>query len=323
MSNKTISSLPLLITAKVGTRKIAVACKVGEVWVEKTGANFGLAKSYLETQLTKQGVPIPSEWNVVDYGNRQEQKAPATIGEDGLINPRSKEWLPVFKATYQLVSEMYAEQKGQDAWSPRQLRNDVDNRLRTIGFHPAFQPLGNGRAALTLAGITDPMVRAPQAGEGERRKFKSINGFERDSQGRAYFEPNSKARATPIETFNDLDGGMDRKELRTSERRLLGRQAKGQTRTNKNEKRVLPQRAYQAGKALSKAAGDSGKDRQFWYKVGIVAILRVMNEAPHTQYEAQVCERLQESGYDANEFLANGALKLIATALGEASTKAA
>lgn len=341
MSNVKTSPLPLLATSKISNSKVGVACKVGENWIEKTGANFSLAKGYLENELTKRGIPVPSEWNVVDYTKRQAPAPQPPIAEDGLISPRAKEWLPVFNATYNLVQGMYQDQKGQDAWNPKQFRDDVDNRLKSIGFHPAFAPLGNGRPALTLAGITDPMVRPPQPGEGDRRKFKGINGYERDSQGRAYFEAGSKARPTKIETFKDfreeearpsaataeevqalLDGGMDRKELRASERRLLGRKERGQNRKSKPEKRTLPKQAYEAGKALSKAALASGKDRTFWYKVGIVATLRTMKEEPHSAYEAQVRERLQENGYDPDEFLANGALKLIATALGEASKAA-
>lgn len=335
------TSLPLLATSKISDSKVGVACKVGDTWIEKTGANFGLAKSYLEKELTKRGISVPSEWNVVDYTKRQAPAPQPPIAENGLISPRAKQWLGAFQATYSLVCEMYQDHKGQDGWEPRQLRDDVDRRLKSIGFHPAFAPLGNGRPALTLAGITDPMVRPPQPGEGDRRKFKGINGFERDSQGRAYFEAGSKARPTQIETFNDfreeearpsaataeevkalLEGGFDRKSLRASERRLLGRKERGQNRKSKPEKRTLPKQAYEAGKALSKAAGNSGKDRVFWYKVGVVAMLRQMGEAPHSSFETHVCERLQENGYNPDEFLANGALTLISNALSEASKAA-
>jgi hypothetical protein len=312
------SAKPTLVTAKVGN-KIFVACQINGKWHERSGANFGLAKRYLETDLAKLGFSVPSEWEIDDQGDQGSPEAPkappvSPLDETGLISPRAKEWLPMFKMAFKLIE---AKSGTEDM---NQFRKDVDAVLRTIGARPAFERLPNGQPTLSLAGIKDPTIRAPKAGEGERRIIPGLNGFGRDSKGRAYFEEGSRVRATPIETFNDFraieaNGGEVPKRLSREERRAENKRKHAEKRDKAKPSTSYTKQVWDAGKALSWYAAEKNQDRVFWYKVGVVAMIRNTKQDLRVDFERVVIEGLTNMGLDADSYLANDALKLIAAAI--------
>lgn len=333
--NATKALRPVIVTNKVGS-KTNVACQVNGKWIEKSGANFGLAKRYLEAELTKLGMAIPTEWAIQDHGVQGESKAPKTpkapaptMDESGLISPKNEVWVSFFK-----VACHQAKAANPSAKDIGQFRTDVDRILITLGCRPAFERLPSGAPALTLAGLTDPTVRAPKAGEGERRILPGLNGYGRDSKGRAYFEAGATVSATPEETFQEfraeqvrasattaeevkelLGKGVDRKDLRREERRLLNKAEHAEKRAKGKASTTYTKQVYDAGKALSVMAADQGKDRVFWYKVGIVAMIRHTKQDPHVDFEKTVSEGLTAAGFNVDAFLKGDALKLVTEAL--------
>jgi|SRR5690606_5188793 len=319
------SEKPTLVTAKVGN-KIFVACQIKGEWHERSGANFGLAKRYLETDLAKLGLSVPSEWEIQDHGDQGSPEAPkappvSPLDETGLISPRAKEWLPMFQMAFNLVK---AKSGDEDL---NQFRKDVDAVLRTAGARPAFEKLPNGQPSLSLAGIKDPTIRAPKAGEGERRIIPGLNGFARDSKGRAYFEEGARVRATPIETFNDFraieaNGGDVPKRLSKEERQAENKRKHAEKRDKAKAGTSYTKQVWDAGKVLSWYAAENNKDRVFWYKVGVVAMIRHTKQDPRVDFERVVIEGLVKMGLDADAYLAGDAIKLIATATeAKATTK--
>lgn len=333
---------PVLVTNRVGA-VTNVACQVNGTWIEKSGANFGLAKRYLEAELTKLGYRTPSEWTIQDYGVQgavSETPAPkeiSPIDESGLISPKNEIWKSFF--TVACHQAKVANPSSKDIG---QFRTDVDRILVTLGCRAAFERLPNGAATLTLAGLTDPTVRAPKAGEGERRIIPGLNGFGRDSKGRAYFEEGSRVSATPEETFQEfraeqvrstattveevkelLARGVPKQELRREERRLLNKHEHAEKRTKGKSSTEYTKQVYDAGKSLSVMAAEQGKDRVFWYKVGVVAMIRHTKQDPNVAFEKVVTEGLKAAGFNADEFLAGEAMNLIATALAKRAPKVA
>lgn len=355
-----------LIVSRIG-KVTHVACPDNNGnWIEKSGANIGLATKHLTTELRKRGMPIPSEWvvddrtptapalDLVPVAPKAEKvdgpktplltnfkpkaakalapKAHTTPVDDaGFIHPTAPQWRTMFEAAVTIVT---AKSGIEDI---PQFKKDVDALMRTTGATGGFEKLPNGNSALTLAGVKDPTIRPPQAGEGARRVLPGLNGFLRDSAGKAYFEEGAKVRATPMETFKQfrmeqgreaattvegvqalLASGIEKKDLHRSEKKILNKHLHAEARESAKKasaKQEYTKQVWDAGKALSKAAEAAQQNKTFWYKVGIVAMIRHTGQAPRVDFERTVVDGLTSAGYDANAFLAGDALAMIAEAL--------
>lgn len=188
--------------------------------------------------------------------SHEEPKLPSIQDaiETGLVTPIAD--LDRYAAAYR-----YAKVAMGEAGEP----GDIARLMKAGGFASPFDRDADGRPFHLYC--TDEFVRAPRKGEGERRRLKNSNGFERDFQGRSPVEEGSLARETsPNHPANEPERKRRKTKVELTDAQKAGRAA------------------YKLGSAASAANNGTQEQKREAYKLGYVAGLAAAGETSDPKF---------------------------------------